>query len=420
MSPSGLSQCYRARYVFTGTGPPLSSGVVEVRGDEIVRVCEATDESDQAVEDLGPIALIPAFVNAHSHLEFSDLSEPIEAGDSFPEWIRAVIGLRRSKSEISTAPVIKGLEELLQQGTALIGEIATSDWSPDPFSQSVEQAVVFLELLGLTADKIEPNLELAEKHAKRRRKKGAWHPGLSPHAPYSVHPKLFEGVVQIAVEKELPVAMHLAESREELELLRTGKGPFRDLLEQLGAWEPGVLPTDRKPLHYLEALAKVPKALVIHGNYLDASEMDFLAQHRNTMTVVYCPRTHKHFGHREHPIRDLLEQGVRVAVGTDSRASTPDLSLLSELQHIAKTFPALEGNDILKLGTLAGAEALGFEKKIGTIEPGKQASFAVIGLPAYDARDPHELLWDTNSQVVGSMIAGEWIHPIDPKLAPQE
>ena len=114
-------------------------------------------------------------------------------------------------------------------------------------------------------------------------------------------------------------------------------------------------------------------------------------------TVVYCPRTHAHFGHPPHPWRRLLERGVRVALGTDSRASNPDLDLLAEARFLHAAHPDVAGATLLHLATLAGAEALGWADELGSLTAGKSADFVVIPLP--DREDePHRLLLGSASR----------------------
>src|SRR4029079_17443838 len=120
-------------------------------------------------------------------------------------------------------------------------------------------------------------------------------------APYTVHPDLFAALLKFAAINRYPVAMHLAESPEEIELLRSGGGPFRDLLEELGVWREDANPKGYRPLDYLQTLGEAPRALIIHGNYLDQEEVEFLAKHNNTMALVFCPRTHAYFGHKQYP-----------------------------------------------------------------------------------------------------------------------
>ena len=175
--------------------------------------------------------------------------------------------------------------------------------------------------------------------------------------------------------------MHLAESREELELLASGTGPFRRLLEDLGVWSPEVFPGGWRSLDYLQRLADAPAALVIHGNYLDREEVDFLADHRANMSLVYCPRTHAYFRHERYPLAEMLERGVNVALGTDSRASNPDLNMRAEMHFAAHAHPEIPPAKILEMATLCGARALGTDAEVGTLEPGKLANVALVKLP---------------------------------------
>ncbi len=149
--------------------------------------------------------------------------------------------------------------------------------------------------------------------------------------------------------------MHLAESREELELLRTGTGPLRRLLEDFGAWEPGSIRPASRPMDYLRQLAVADRALVIHGNYLDDEEIALLGANAARTSVVYCPRTHDWFGHAPYPLEKMLAAGVVVAFGTDGRGSSPDLSLLAEMRRAAEKHPDVGLDRILQMGTLLGA-----------------------------------------------------------------
>jgi cytosine/adenosine deaminase-related metal-dependent hydrolase len=200
--------------------------------------------------------------------------------------------------------------------------------------------------------------------------------------------------------------MHVAESREELQLLATGDGPFRELLEALGAWDREAIPLGSRPLDYLQVLALAPRALVIHGNYLDLAERAFIAERAARMSVIYCPRTHSYFAHERYPLAEMLAAGIRVAIGTDSRASTPDLNLLAELQHVAAKHPGLRPAEILVLGTLAGAQALGQDHEVGSLTAGKLANLAIVPIGSTNAADPHELVLNTSAEVATTYYRG--------------
>lgn len=377
---------YRSRWVFPIDLPPLAEGIVTVCDGRIVELGHSTGAKD--VIDLGDVTLLPGLVNAHTHLEFSDLTQPLgQPRQAFPDWIRAVVAQRRNLPKVDnplprrSSAVAQGLAASAATGTAVVGEIANPGWPAEPFRATSLSGVVFLELLGLRSDRIEPLLHLAKEHlasGKISQNGCEWLPGLSPHAPYTVHPELLRRVCQLSAESHVPVAMHLAESYEELELLAAHCGRFVEVLEDLKAWRPDAIPRGIRPADYLRILATAGRALVIHGTYLVPEEIEFLAQQRETMSLVYCPRTHAYFQASEPPLRRLLAAGVRVAVGTDSLASNPDLSIWEELRLIRRTFSELDDATILRIGTLDAASALGLEHDFGSITPGKRAVFTVI------------------------------------------
>lgn len=390
--PIDESMAIHARYVFPGDRPPLAHGIVTLQGGRIVAVGENT--SGRPPLDLGQAALLPGLVNAHTHLEFSLLEQPLgAAGTPFPQWIAEVVAQRRALAErerdlaaYRVAAIERGLSESHACGVVALGEIATPGWPEAIFAPGF-RGTVFLELLGLAQERVEPLLKLAREHIA---KSAPYVVGLSPHAPYTVHPDLLRQACELSAEAKIPLAMHLAESFEELELLQSQSGGMVEMLQGLGAWQPAALARGLRPLDYLQTLATAHRALVIHGNFLLQDEIEFVAAHRERMTVVYCPRTHAYFPHGKYPLAEMLSAGVRVALGTDSRASNPDLSLFAEMRHIAEHH-AVPWEQIVRMGTLAGAEALGLSHEFGIIAPGKSSQLCVVPL-AEDNDDAYELL----------------------------
>jgi cytosine/adenosine deaminase-related metal-dependent hydrolase len=397
----------KARYVFPICASPLKNGVITLCGGRVASVGQASAAACE-IEDLGNVAILPGFVNAHTHLELSDSPRPLGApGMIFPEWIRHVIEFRRGRTADPHAAVCQGLQESLRAGTTTIGDIVQPDWPKEEFERSPLEATAFLEAIGLAPERVAAKLVEARQHVTAGQDARSWRPGLSPHAPYSVRPELFASLVSLAAETRTPIAFHLAESREEMQLLASGAGPFRELFESLGVWDPAAIPRGTKPLDYLRQLADSRiRSLVIHGNYLDDEEIALAAKARERMSVVYCPRTHAYFGHLRHPLPRLLAAGANVAVGTDSRASNPDLSVFEELRFVARQFPELPLATVLELGTLRSAEALGLLDSVGSLSPGKFANLAIIRLPDRDAEDPHELLFDPQASVEKTYCLG--------------
>jgi cytosine/adenosine deaminase-related metal-dependent hydrolase len=255
-------------------------------------------------------------------------------------------------------------------------------------------------------------LELARNLLAAGKQATAWRPGLSPHAPYTAPIELVEAAAELSRREGVPLAMHLAESWEEIELLQAASGPFYEFLYELAPWMPGLIPRGLRPLDYLERLAAAPRALVIHGNYLDEDEIALLAERAKTMSVVYCPRTHAYFRHGRYPLEAMLSRGVRVALGTDSRASNPDLSLWEEMRFVAQHFPGVPPAAILHMATQTGAAALGLERECGAFAPGLRADLTIVTISDRQADDPHELLFDETSRVAATCGAGVLQHAV--------
>jgi cytosine/adenosine deaminase-related metal-dependent hydrolase len=301
-----------------------------------------------------------------------------------------------------------GIAECLKYGTTLVGDIASQGLSWPYLTQAPLRAVVFFELLGLPQNRAEQAAKDAQAWLNEHPCTPTCRPGLSPHAPYSVRASLFEAACQLAQAGQIPLATHLGETLEEFELLQNRRGPLVEFLSELGAWDPeGLVHAPEEVINY----GRLCSLLVVHGNYLKPSQ---LAHSDRKMTVVYCPRTHAAFGHPPHPFREILAQGGRVALGTDSLASNPDLNILAEARFVRKSFPDFPSDKLLRMITLSGAEALGWDHETGSLDPGKSADLVVLPLPPNDESEPHDLLFESDSSVSKVMWRGSWIDEQEP------
>jgi cytosine/adenosine deaminase-related metal-dependent hydrolase len=301
-----------------------------------------------------------------------------------------------------------GLQQCLAHGVTTVGDIVTAEWDGVSWHPSPVTWYAFREMLGHTAEHRTLQLEQARRHLQQVTAAAGIHAGLSPHAPYTAGRALVAMACRLSHERSVPVAMHLAESREELQLLATGGGPMRDMLEHLNVWHSDRFPGGCRPCDYLEILESAHRCLVIHGNYLRIDDWGFLAQRAERMSVVYCPRTHHYFRHEPYPLADMLGRGVRVVVGTDSRASNPDLSLWEELRFVARVHPAVAPARILRMGTLDAAVALGCQDEVGSLEPGKRADLVLIRIDHPQAADPCAALLHGDGAVHSTMFGGRF------------
>ena len=398
------AQAFRARWLLPVTRPPIRDGLLTVRGERILAVGE--NSSGRPAVDLGDVALLPCFINPHTHLEFSDQEEPLgEPRAAFVEWIRMVIAERTRKRRDPIGAIQRGLAESRRAGVVAIGETATLP--PDDYSASdpLPTPVLFHEVIGFSSARIKSSQRALEDRLASGGQVGRQQ-GISPHAPYTVHPDLLARLAALAAQQNLPLSMHIAESREELALLAHGTGPLRDLLEERSMWDAESIPRGSRPLAYLQQLAKAPRAIVVHGNYLEDEELAFLSQQAGRMTLVYCPRTHAYFGHAPYPLERALDLGVEVAVGTDSRASNPDLDMLRELQQVLRRHPHVDPAQILRLGTWNAARALAVDRDWGSLEPGKRADFVTVALDDRNAAAVAQIL-TAHRSACRNWIAGQ-------------
>lgn len=395
------STTYTARWVFPVSGPPLMNGTVTLRGDRIEAV--EPHRARAADKDLGNVALIPGLVNPHTHLDLSGargLIPPTDL-DHFTDWLRGVIAYRRTRSaEQVQADIRVGLAECLRFGTTLIGDIAAEGASWDALAASPVRAVVFREVIGLGHDWQDRYFDAhawLNDHPPTAQSRIA----LSPHAPYTVRALLFALVFSRCAKDKLPTAIHLAESTAEIELIEQRGGAFVPFLSAFGFSNYEQLVDDLQVL--LDVHSESAPRLFAHCNYLPPN-----TKLKPNQSIVYCPRTHAAFRHPAHPFREFLARGVRVCLGTDSLASNPDLDVLAEARFVRGRYPDFPGDQLLRMVTLSGAEALGWADECGSLQPGKSADLVAVSLPNTDPDDPHELLLADHPGERRTMFRGAW------------
>jgi aminodeoxyfutalosine deaminase len=375
---------HRAQYVFKQPDLLENAAVVVSEDGHILQVDSwnrLSAISTAQVEDWGSAILLPGLVNAHTHLELTHLHNQLTEFTSFTDWILQLIRQRQDwTAAMYRASTEKGAQLSLASGTTLVGDITSSGVGWTAVSDVNLRRVVFEEVLSLAPDRIELVLaQLTELiHSAETRPRQVH--GVSPHAPYSVGPDLFRQTAEFARREKRRLATHIAETKAEVEFLLTATGEFRDFLLNIGALPANWQSPKTSPIAYLDSLNVLgPSCLLIHCNYLDNESIMRIAQSRSS--VVYCPRSHSFFGHENHPIRQLLDTGVQVALGTDSLASNHSLSVLDEMRHLYTHRPDITPQEIFQAATIYGAIALGFDGMLGRLEAGYLADVTVLALP---------------------------------------
>ncbi len=370
--------------------------------------------------DLGHVAILPGFVNAHTHLDLPPLDFPANPPIDQLAWLESVVALRfKLSNEQVETQIAHGIDQLLRSGTTLIADISANGQSWNALADSSLRAIVFHELIGLRRDRALATSSAAFGWLANVQKSAIdplhLRPGLSPHAPYSTVGWLYERTVSAAV----PLSTHLAELPAELTLLESRSGPLRDFLQRINAWPDDWTPLSTRPADYLrKGTLKQADWLIAHGTYLDESDFWQLrpqaAPNHQRVAIAYCPRTTALFGHGPHPFAAMLERGIAVAIGTDSLASSPSLSVLDEIRFLHQRQPDLPPHLLVMMATLAGAWALRFDDAVGSLIPGKQADLAILALPDEpNSTDPYLPIVAHPTPVLATMIAGQWVHTLE-------
>ena len=372
---------YSADWVLPIAAPPLHRGWVDVRGGRIAGVGSGDAGGAPAVE-LGRTAILPALVNAHTHLELSGLRGAVPPAASMPLWVDSLLQRRAEAGPPDRAAIRRAVLEARASGTGLLGDIGNTTAAGPILAQAGMPARLFREVLAFPERGAAAAVDAAAADLLSVAAAGGVRVGMAAHAPYSVGPAAF-AALDGAVRERFggPRSIHLAESPEELEFLSNGTGPWRDLLDRIGRWDPAWTAPRCGPVEYLDRLGWLRAGLVVvHGVQLTDPELRRLAE--RGVFLVTCPRSNAWTGVGDPPIERFLRAGVQLAVGTDSLASAPDLNLFSELALMRRLAPSAPAGRLLACATRRGAEALGFDDEFGSLAPGRRADLIAVPIPA--------------------------------------
>jgi cytosine/adenosine deaminase-related metal-dependent hydrolase len=371
-----------SKWVLPVSGPPIREGAVVVAGDRIAAVGPAAEILPGfrgLICEHGAGAILPGLVNCHTHLEFSALAGQVPPQAAWEEWLEATLAAHGALAPDEVAAGIAGgLAALRQSGTALVGEV-TNTGASWPWLEAGPVAYhLFYECLGFN---LLEEFDLPELFPFFRQPEvaAAGCVSAAAHAPYSVSAALFRAVADWNAPRRGPQMVHLAESRAELKFLAEGDGFCEGLLKRRGRWVADFQPPGVSPPAYLHRLDFLgPRTLAVHGAWLSAADCELLAE--TGTWLVLCPRANRYTGAGVPPVAELVRSGVNLALGTDSLAGNRDLNLFGEMRWLHQNFPAWPADLWLRLGTLNGAAALGRDRELGSLEPGKRAALGLLPL----------------------------------------
>jgi cytosine/adenosine deaminase-related metal-dependent hydrolase len=341
--------------------------------------------------------LMPGLVNCHTHLELTHLGGGAKHDEpEFLKWIRRIRELKETTSaEAFYEAAVVGIRDCWARGVTCIAETGSTGAVMRALHDLGGRGIVYQEVFGPDPARCETSM--AELRGVVAGLGGLVSSqvrlGISPHAPYTVSASLYDAVAAFAQHERLPIAVHVAESKEETAFVRDGAGPFAEALRARGIM---VQPQHRSPVAYLVQHAVVQRGtLCIHCVQVDDSDVTLLR--RVGASVAHCPRSNAAHQHGRAPL-ELLRRAVPVGLGTDSVVSVGDLDLWAEAEAAG-----LAGDDAVRALTIEGARALGWESEIGSLEVGKAADLAVV--TAQPPNRPSALLTVVSGRIVHQISA---------------
>jgi aminodeoxyfutalosine deaminase len=366
-----------ADWVLPVGGPPIEDGLVRYEDGAIVDVTRG-----RAERHFAEAAIVPGFVNAHSHLEYA-MYAGFGDGSAFGPWIRLHVDRKERLDAAGMLSIAR--RGVLDSFSAGITTTADYSFSGDAARAAVElgmRAIVYLEVFSP-----DPDVARGQFEAKRPlvEENELVQIGVSPHAPYTCSVETYRWCLSLGI----PVGTHLAESANEDEWLEHGTGPLDQLAELL------VPPTGKRAVPTLEPVLG-PDLLCAHCVELEPADIALLAE-RN-VPVAHCPRSNALLGCGIAPLSGLREAGVVVGLGTDSPASTPSFDMFEEMRTAIfmarareRRASALQPSQALALATIEAARSLRLDDRVGTLAPGKRADLTVVSLagsPYHPVEDP--------------------------------
>ena len=425
-----MNTLYCARWVLPVTSEAIEDGAVAVEGQSIAAVGRKVSLKEKypsaRLADFGDAIITPGFVNAHSHLELTAMRGFLEREESaFPAWLGklTLARLEHMTAEDLYISAAWGAVEAARAGVTTLADASDAAGASLRALNDVGlRAIVYQESFGPDPRLARENFEkLRDKMGRlREHETGLVRAGVSPHAVYTVCAPLIELITSYALDENLPVMMHAAESEAEELLVLKGLGPFAKGLERRGIeWRaPGL-----SVIQYLERVGLL-QARPVLAHCIRTNEEDVERIVRAGAGIAHCPKSNAKLGHGKAPFATFLNLEARVGLGSDSVASNNVCDMLEEARFAALLSRAagerlssgemVGARKMLLTATLGGARATGLEERVGALAEGLQADLIVINLsdahqqPHYD---PESALVFSSSahDVLLTMVAGREI-----------
>jgi cytosine/adenosine deaminase-related metal-dependent hydrolase len=386
-----------ADWIFPVTSNPLPKHAIVVENGRIQEIRSALPGDPFHSE----ACILPGLINSHTHLAYTALRNLFDDLSFFP-WIRK---LTETKYQVLTEEDFilstrLGVAECIRSGITTVADMSDVEPALSVLASSPLRGIFYWEVFGVeteAAAKTWTGLKDKYQVLKNRYSTERLKLGISPHACYTVRPELYSQIAEWAMEEELPISFHVAESKAEEDFISKREGVIAEFLrERTADWS---FQEGSSIQHLARTRIFEAKPLVAHA--VQASEKDLEILAAADVPVAYCPKSNAKFSHGIAPVHSMHKKGIRVSLGTDSAASNNRLDLFEEArfgllqQRSRYEQQILSEQKMLEMITIEGARAMGLSKEIGSLEVGKFADLIVVRIP------PH---YNSGGQVLNHLI----------------
>ena len=329
--------------------------------------------------------LTPGFVNTHCHLELSHMKGKVDTGTGLIPFITGVVTKRNAAPEVIAEAIERAEAEMLAEGTVALGDISNAIDTFAVKARGKMRYYTFVELFDFLQD---AGAEKAFSDWSAVFEQLQLAPGsrgsLVPHAPYSVSRSLFQKINAANPNSGITISIHNQETPPEQSLFLDKTGGFLDFYGKFGISLEAFQASGKTSIHYaLEHMNPQQRTLFVH-NTLSSREDIQAAQAWSPHTYwASCPNANLYIENRLPDYQAFIDTGARVTLGTDSLTSNWQLSILEEMKTISRFQSYVGFETLLQWATLNGAQALGFDDTLGSLEVGKTPGLVLIdGLDA--------------------------------------
>lgn len=370
-----------ADFIFPISSPPVKEGVILCdESGKIIRI-DSRDAHDPATLEIKKGVIVPGFINTHCHLELSHMRGKVHTGTTLLPFLKSVVSQREVSMEEIQDAITRADQKMYDAGIVAVGDISNKSDTAAQKDSSRMRYYTFVEMFDFLQDQLAAST-FDRYYAVFREQSTAQGNQKScvPHAPYTVSPSLFQHINAANVPGST-ISIHNQETPLENELFQHKTGGFTHFFQQFGFVLDHFQASGKSSIHYtLQHLRADTRVLFVHNTTTTRDDIQAAQQWNPHTYWATCPNANLYIENTMPYYQHFLDTDAQVTIGTDSLTSNWQLSVLEEMKTIARYQSYVPFPTLLQWATLNGARALGFEKDLGSIEPGKTPGLLLLNL----------------------------------------